>query len=52
MVGTMIVFFALTFYSIGIFTEQKHKKVLQRVITFLTMGIIADIIATAFMIAG
>lgn len=51
-VGTIVVFFALTFYSIGIFTEQKHKKVLQRVITFLTMGIIADIIATAFMIAG
>ena len=52
MVGTIVVFFALTFYSIGIFTEQKHKKVLRRVITFLTMGIIADIIATAFMIAG
>jgi len=52
LVGTIIVFFALTFYSIGIFTEQKHKKVLRRVITFLTMGIIADIIATAFMIAG
>ncbi|NEW84526.1 MAG: hypothetical protein GZ094_19465 [Mariniphaga sp.] len=52
MVGTIVVFFALTFYSIGIYAEQKHKKVLQRVITFLTMGIIADIIATAFMIAG
>jgi len=52
MVGTLVVFLALTFYSIGIFTEQKHKKVLRRVITFLTMGIIADIIATAFMIAG
>jgi len=52
MVGTIIVLFALTFYSIGIFTEQKHKKVPGRVITFLTMGIIADIIATAFMIAG
>jgi hypothetical protein len=52
MVGTSIVFFALAFYSIGIFTEQKHKKVLPRVLTFLTMGIIFDIIATAFMIAG
>lgn len=52
MVGTFVVFLALTFYSIGIFTEQKHRKVLRRVITFLTMGIIADIIATAFMIAG
>jgi len=52
MVGTLVVFLALTFYSIGIFTEQKHKKVLRRVITFLTLGIIADIIATGFMIAG
>ena len=52
MVGSLIVFFALAFYSIGIFTEQKHKKVLPRVLAFLTMGIIFDIIATAFMIAG
>ena len=52
MVGTSVVFFALLFYTIGIFTEQKHKKVLPKVLLFLTMGIIADIIATGFMIAG
>lgn len=52
MVGTSIVFFALAFYSVGIYTEQKHKRVMSRVLTFLTLGIIADIIATAFMIAG
>ena len=52
MVGSTIVFFALLFYSIGIFTEQKHKKVLSRVLLFLTLGIIFDITATAFMIAG
>jgi len=52
MVGTSIVFIALAFYSVGIFTEQKHKRVLPRVLTFLTLGIIFDIIATAFMIAG
>ena len=52
MVGTTVVFFALLFYTIGIFTEQKHKKVLPRVLLFLTLGIIADIIATGFMIAG
>ena len=52
MVGTSVVFFALIFYTIGILTEQKHKKVLPRVLLFLTMGIIADIIATGFMIAG
>ena len=52
MVGTSIVFFALLFYTIGILTEQKHKKVLPKVLLFLTLGIIADIIATGFMIAG
>ena len=52
MIGTTIVFFALLFYTIGILTEQKHKKVLPKVLLFLTMGIIADIIATGFMIAG
>ncbi|MEI6678681.1 MAG: hypothetical protein WCL21_08740 [Mariniphaga sp.] len=51
-IGTSIVMFALTFYSVGIFNEQKHKKVLPRVLIFLTLGIIADIIATGFMIAG
>lgn len=52
MIGSLIVFFALLFYSIGIFTEQKHKKVVPRVLLFLTLGIVFDIIATAFMIAG
>jgi hypothetical protein len=52
MVGSSIVFFALLFYSIGIFTEQKHKKVLPRVLLFLALGIIFDITATGFMIAG
>lgn len=52
MVGTSIVLFALAFYSVGIFTEQKHKRVISRVLIFLTLGIITDIIATAFMIAG
>jgi len=52
MIGTSVVFFALTFYSVGIYSEQKHKRVLPRVLTFLALGIITDIIATAFMIAG
>ena len=52
MVGSIVVFFALTFYSISIFTGQKYKKVLPRVLLFLTLGIIFDITATAFMIAG
>ena len=52
MVGSIIVFLALTFYSIGVLTEQKYKKVLPRVLFFLTLGIIFDIVATACMIAG
>jgi len=52
MIGTSVVFFALAFYSIGIFTEQKHKRVMPRVLIFLTLGIITDIIATSLMIAG
>ena len=52
MVGSAIVFLALTFYSIGVLTEQKYKKVLPRVLFFLTLGIIFDIVATACMIAG
>jgi hypothetical membrane protein len=51
-IGTSVVIFALAFYSIGIFTEQRYKRVMPRVLIFLTLGIIADIIATAFMIAG
>jgi hypothetical protein len=52
MIGSTIVFFALLFYSIGIFTEQKKKSVVPRVLWFLTLGIIFDITATGFMIAG
>ncbi len=51
-IGTSVVIFALAFYSIGIFTEQRTRKVMPRVLIFLTLGIITDIIATACMIAG
>jgi hypothetical protein len=50
--GTIIVFFALAAYSIGIITEQKTKKISLLVILFLTLGILLDITATAFMIIG
>jgi hypothetical protein len=52
MIGSSIVFFALAFYSVGIFTEQKRKKVLPGVLAFLMLGVLTDIIATAFMIVG
>jgi len=51
-VGTSVVIFALLFYSIGIFTEQKNKRASQGVLIFLLLGILSDIIATAFMVAG
>ncbi len=51
-IGTSVVFFALVFYSAGIFAEQKTKRVVLPVLVFLSLGICADIIATGFMIAG
>lgn len=51
-IGTFIVIFALLFYSIGIIKEQKSKIVSKYVLLFLTLGILADITATIFMISG
>ncbi len=50
--GTAIVNLALIFYSIGIFVEQRHHRVTQKVLTFLTLGVVFDIVATACMIIG
>jgi hypothetical protein len=50
--GTTIVFFALASYSIAIITEQRKKKILSRVLIFLTLGVLLDITATTFMILG
>ena len=43
---------ALIFYSIAVITEQRKKTLSSRIMTFLTIGIILDVTATAFMIAG
>lgn len=51
-IGSTVVVFALISYSIGIITEQKIKRITKRVITFLTLGVLLDICATAFMIYG
>jgi heme A synthase len=51
-IGTKIVFIALLFYSVGIFTEQKKKHVTNIVLSFITLGIVFDITATTFMIIG
>jgi len=50
--GTIIVFFALSSYSIFIYNEQRKKQVVKKVLIFLTLGIILDITATVFMILG
>ena len=50
--GTRIVIIALLSYSIAIFTEQKKQVVNNIVLIFISLGIITDIIATAFMISG
>ncbi|HEX7510940.1 MAG TPA: hypothetical protein VF335_06545 [Chitinivibrionales bacterium] len=52
MTGTCIVTFALIAYSIGAIAEQKRRIITNVVIIFLTIGIILDITATIFMIAG
>jgi uncharacterized repeat protein (TIGR03987 family) len=50
--GTIIVNVALVCYAIGIFYEQRTSVVSRRVVTFLTVGVVFDIIATACMISG
>jgi EamA domain-containing membrane protein RarD len=50
--GTIIVTIALISYSIAVITEQRKFALSSSVLTFLTIGIILDITATCFMIAG
>ena len=50
--GTIIVNLALIFYSIGIFIEQRRHRITQKVLIFLTLGVVFDIVATACMIIG
>jgi len=52
MIGAGIVIFALLSYSLSIITEQRTRLVTPFVLRFLTIGIILDVIATAFMIIG
>jgi len=50
--GSALVTFALLFYSIAIFSEQRKRKISVLVLSFLTLGIVFDISATVCMIAG
>jgi hypothetical protein len=51
-IGATIVTLALISYSIGILTEQVKKKLIPRVLIFITLGVILDVTATIFMILG
>ena len=50
--GTIMVTFALVFYSISVFSEQRRKTLTFFALTTRTIGVALDITATAFMIAG
>ncbi len=50
--GTIIVNLALIFYTVGIVTEQRGRRVSSTVVRFLTAGVIFDLVATGCMIAG
>lgn len=50
--GTTIVNLALVAYSIAIITEQRHKRANNRVMIFLSVGVLLDIIATVCMVSG
>ena len=45
-----VVSLALISYSIAILTEQRKKLVINRVLVFLTLGVVLDISATIMMI--
>ncbi len=50
--GATIVTLALISYGIGIISEQVKKKIIPRVLIFITLGVVLDITATIFMILG
>lgn len=50
MIAASVVTLALISYSIAILTEQKKRRVIKRVLLFLTLGVVLDVSATAMMI--
>ena len=47
-----IVTFALISYSIGIKSQNEKRKIIPRVLVFITLGVILDVTATIFLILG
>jgi hypothetical protein len=52
MIGSMVVIFALLFYSLGFAKVQRKWFVSSRVLLFFTLGVVLDITATSLMIMG
>jgi hypothetical protein len=50
--GAIIVVCALASYSVAVLAEQRRRLVTAPVLLFLTLGVMLDVTATAFMIAG
>ena len=50
--GAIIVVCALASYSAAVLVEQRRRLVTASVLLFLTLGVMLDVTATAFMIAG
>jgi len=51
-IGAIVVTLALISYSIGILSEQVKRKIIPRVLIFITLGVVLDVTATLFMILG
>jgi len=51
-IGAGIVIFALIFYTIGIYTEQRNQIITKKVLVFLSLGLLFDVTATACMLVG
>lgn len=52
LIASLIVTLALVNYSIGAISEQRSKSITRKVLLFLTIGVILDIIGTILMILG
>jgi EamA domain-containing membrane protein RarD len=50
--AVIVVTFALIFYSIAVLIEQRKSAISQRVLVFLTAGLVLDISSTILMIIG
>lgn len=52
MIGALIVTLALISYSVAVFSERRKRHITKKILSYLTIGLILDITATACMIIG